>query len=366
MAKKLSSISFPGLSEPYVIGVSEYQHIAPEIVRDLFKCAMSYVNHIDELTFTSSGENTLFDDSFSVDKPLMDCSSMMQAWVQGIPYDYSKFAGKDNIRHYRYGITLPQNPYSTEQTDRDKYYTHDLAHYFYDQGYCFKPNSDYSNIAAGDIIFVSFSNRSGEEFHDNAFMHIDHCSLVVGFKDKTHLTCLHTSQQSTFRFYDVCVKKSDLDPTSGNSYNDAIVLVARLPFRNTNSISGEPIVSNDEEFTSTSASNGLLKTISLGTPLKANTTYTAVVYVENAYDQTTAAATNYVGLRASYESGAADATLINWQYNQYPDDNIYYLHFVTAEDPITALKVYVLNTNVSGHHYKFLKLYEGFVYPAVD
>lgn len=337
--------------------------ISPAIVRDLFKCAMSYVNHIDDLTFTSSGSGCLFDDNFSLDNPLMDCSSMLQAWIQGISYEYSKYAGLDkNIKHFRYGITLPENPYSADSPNR--YYAHDLAHYLYDKGYCFTPNSDYSDIAAGDIIFVSFANRAGNDFHDNAFMNIDHALLVVGFKDETHLTCLHTSEESTFKFYDVCVKASAYDSTSKNSYNDAVVLVARIPYGQVNGIDGAPVASDTEEYTTSSTSNGLMRTIDLAEPLKENTAYTAVVSVQNAFDQSASAATNYLGLRASYQSGAADQTIANWQYNKYPDDHVYYLRFVTGNDPITKLKVYVLNNSVAGHIYKSLYLYEGFVNPS--
>lgn len=338
--------------------------IPPAVVRDLFRCAMTYVNHKDELIFTSSGSGTMIDDDFSIDNPLIDCSSMIQAWIEGIPYEYSKYNGLEkNIKHFRYGMPLPPNPYDENRPNR--YYANELARYLYDQGYTFAPNADYSNISAGDIIFVSFANRVGQDFHDNAFMNIDHCLLVVGFKDDAHLTCLHTSESSVLRFYDVCVREVSYDSTSNNSYNDAIVLVGRIPYHHTNSISGEPILSDTEEFTTTSTSSGKIKDIALTSPLKTNTPYTAVIHLENAFDQSVSAATNYLGLRASYESGNADETIASWQYNKYPDDNVYYLRFVTGDDPIAKLMVYVLNNTVAGHNFKYLYLYEGFVNPTI-
>lgn len=62
-------------------------------------------------------------------------------------------------------------------------------------------------------------------------MKIDHCLLVLGYKDPTHLICLHTSELYTLNFYDVCVLPSEYDSTSSNGYNNGIKLVARLPFK---------------------------------------------------------------------------------------------------------------------------------------
>lgn len=230
-----------------------------------------------------------------------------------------------------------------------------------DKGYCFKPNKDYSNIAPGDIIFVSFKTRDGSSFHDNAYLKIDHCLLVLGFKDKTHLTCLHTSEQSTMRFYDVCVSQSPYDSSSKNSYNDGIVLVGRIPYQACGVLGSIPVCSNYDNVTTSSTSNGFLKTITLNETLKTNSTYTAIIDVQNAYKQTQPSTSNYVGLRASFESGADDETIVSWQYNQYPENNIYYMKFVTGNDPIKALKIYVLNNTVSGHVYNSFQLYEGVV-----
>lgn len=339
--------------------------IDPATVRDIFRCAMTYTNNKDSFSFTSSGNGTLFDADFSASSPKIDCSSFTMAWIMGIPYEYSKYAGKDNIKHYGYGIDLPANPYATDRPNR--YYTHELAHYFNDRGWSFKPNSNYSNIAPGDIIFVSFASRDEQsEFHDTAYMKIDHCLLVLGYKDATHLTCLHTSASYTLNFYDVPVLPSDYDSTSKNSYNHAIKLVARLPFKRSCGLTQTPVVTDATAKTTTSTTNGLLATLTLSSPLKKNTPYTLIAHVENAFPQETPSSNNYFGIRASFQSGASDATINSWQRNVYPKDNLYRCYFVVEDDPITKLKLYILNTSVAGHHYKFCGLFEGLVAPTPD
>ena len=337
--------------------------IDPATVRDIFRCAMTYTNNKDSFAFTSSGNGTLFDADFSASSPKIDCSSLMMAWIMGIPYEYSKYAGKDNIKHYGYGIDLPANPYVSDRPNR--YYTHELAHYFNDQGWCFKPNEDYSNIAPGDIIFVSFASGDGQsEFHDSAYMKIDHCLLVLGYKDATHLTCLHTSALYTLNFFDVPILPSNYDSTSTSNYNNAIKLVARLPFRRSCGIVQTPVVTDATEKTTTSTTNGLLATLTLSAPLKKNTPYTLIAHLENAATQTAPSSSNYFGVRASYSSGASDATIYSWQRNVNPKDNLYRCYFVVEDDPITQLKLYVLSTSVAGHHYKFCGLFEGLVAPT--
>ena len=332
--------------------------VEPSVVSELMRCGVSYLSHKDSLTFTDSGKGTLFDDDFSKESPKIDCSSLMMAWVMGIPYEWSKYAGKNNSRHYDYGIKLPANPYSTERPNR--YYTHELAHYFDEQGWCFIPDKNYSDIAPGDIIFVSFKSRDGNsDFHDNAYLKIDHCLLVLGYKDATHLICLHTSEQSTIRFYDVCVLPTEYDSTSTNGYNNGIKLVARLPFK-PGHISEKPIfVDSHNEKTTTSTTNGFLTTITLDEPLKINTTYTLVANVENAFAQAKPSTNNYFGIRASYADGTGDETIFSWALNVYPEDNLYRCHFVTGNKEITKLKLYILSCTVAGHVYKYAALYEG-------
>ena len=329
-------------------------------VTEIIRCATSYLNHKTDFTFTDTGKGTLFDDDFSADSPKIDCSSAMMAWVMGIPYEYSKYAGKNNSKHYEYGIKLPTNPYATDRPNR--YYTHELAHYFDDQGWCFVPDKNYSDIAPGDIIFVSFKSRDGNsDFHDNAYMKIDHCLLVIGYKDPTHLICLHTSDTYTLNYYDVCVLPSDYDSTSTNSYNNGIKLVARLPFKAANNISKEPIFIDSKSFTTTNTTDGFLRTITLDEPLKINTAYTLAASVENAFTQTKPSTNNYFGVRVSYADGTADETILSWAKNAYPEDNLYRCHFVTGNKVVTKIKLYILACTVAGHKYNYSVLYEGLV-----
>lgn len=339
------------------------------VVRDIFRCAITYYNNKDSVAFTYSGKGTLFDNDFDPGNPLIDCSSMMQAWITGVPYENSKYVSSENTPSFLYAITLPDNPYSPDRPGR--YYANELAHYFYDNGYAFVPKEDYSDIRPGDIIFMSFDTKAGNAFHENAFLKIDHCSLVVGFKDSTHLTCLHTTSDQIVSMYDIRTESSIHDPNSDNQYNDSIVLVARPPFNATEPVRSEPIVKYDNEFISTSTTNGLLATINIpADTIVGNMSYTAVVYVDNAYEHGDAIINNnYVGLRGTYDG--SDHTIASWMYNIPPDNNVYYIHFVTNEldhgiyQPET-LKVYVLNTTVSGHVFKGFRLYEGLVRPDPD
>ena len=343
----------------------ESEPVDASAVVDIFRCAMTYVNNKSGLTYTDAGSGTLFDSDYSADAPKIDCSSAVTAWVRGIPYEWSKYAGKGNTKHYGYGLDLPPNPYAADRPDR--YYSHELARYFQSCGWCFKPDSSYSNIAPGDIIFVSFANRDGTyDFHDTAYMKIDHCLLVLGYKDATHLTCLHSNETSTLGFFDVPLLPSEYDETSTSSYNNAIKLVARLPFKSSGAISPHPVITDSTEATTTSSSNSNLATLTLSSPLKKNVPYTLIAYVENAFIQAKPSTNNYFGIRASYSDGASDSTIFSWVRNEYPSDNLYRCTFVPESDKINKLKLYVLTTTVAGHKYKYCGLYEGAVSVTPD
>ena len=343
----------------------ESEPVDTSAVVDIFRCAMTYVNNKSGLTYTDAGSGTLFDSDYSADAPKIDCSSAVTAWVRGIPYEWSKYAGKGNTKHYGYGLDLPPNPYAADRPDR--YYSHELARYFQSCGWCFKPDSSYSNIAPGDIIFVSFANRDGTyDFHDTAYMKIDHCLLVLGYKDSTHLTCLHATEANTLSFFDVPTLPSEYDETSTSSYNNAIKLVARLPFKSSGTISPHPVITDSTEATTTSSSNSNLATLTLSTPLKKHVPYTLIAYVENAFIQAKPSTNNYFGIRASYSDGASDSTIFSWMRNEYPSDNLYRCTFVPESDKINKLKLYVLTTTVAGHKYKYCGLYEGAVSVTPD
>lgn len=343
----------------------ESEPVDTSAVVDIFRCAMTYVNNKSGLTYTDAGSGTLFDSDYSADAPKIDCSSAVTAWVRGIPYEWSKYAGKGNTKHYGYGLDLPPNPYAADRPDR--YYSHELARYFQSCGWCFKPDSSYSNIAPGDIIFVSFANRDGTyDFHDTAYMKIDHCLLVLGYKDSTHLTCLHATEANTLSFFDVPTLPSEYDETSTSSYNNAIKLVARLPFKSSGAISPHPVITDSTEATTPSSSSSNLATLTLSSPLKKNVPYTLIAYVENAFTQAKPSTSNYFGIRASYSDGASDSTIFSWIRNEYPSDNLYRCTFVPESDKINKLKLYVLTTTVAGHKYKYCGLYEGAVSVTPD
>lgn len=333
----------------------------PAAVRDMIQCAMTYVSNKESLTYTDSGAGTMFDSDFNSAAAKIDCSAFAMACILGIPYEWSKYNGKDNVRHCGYGIQLPANPYAADRPNR--YYSHELAHLFDDKGWCFTPAADYSNIAPGDIIFVSFSDFTSD-YHNNAYLKIDHCLLVIGYKDDKHLICLHSSAANTLGVYDVPVLKSDYDSTSENSYNNSIRLAARLPFNRSAPMVGVPLITDATAKTTASSSNGQLATLTLSHNLKKNTPYTLIAHIENAYAQQKPSANNYVGIRATYASGGADETVFSWQRNEYPKDNLYRCCFVTGDKEISKLKLYVLNTTVAGHKYSFCALFEGLVAPT--
>ena len=157
----------------------------------------------------------------------LDCSSFQNLLLQGVTFDNSRYNGN---------AENTGNPLFFGRMDSMKYrLANQMAEYFFTNGYTFKPNADFSNIEAGDLVFYSWDDMTGD-FHEKAFMHIDHVAMYLGRKNEaTHQTIQYESNTPNF-IYDVNEK-----------YMKQAVLVARLPFANISNRDCVNIAENPEE-----------------------------------------------------------------------------------------------------------------------
>ena len=155
----------------------------------------------------------------------LDCSSFISLLIHGVTYHNSRYNGNE---------TNKTSPLFFNNIDSNKYrYANQIAKYCVDNGYHFYPNSDLSNIRAGDLVFFSWRDKEGDEFHENAFMKIDHVAMYLDRKnDNIHRTIQYERYTPEF-MYD-----------ASNDYMSQCILVARLPFANIENYSTSNIVVN--------------------------------------------------------------------------------------------------------------------------
>ena len=141
----------------------------------------------------------------------MDCSSFLNLLIRGVTFENSRYAGNAENK---------VNPLFFNKFDPYEFrLANTMAKWLYDNGYTFAPNADFSNIEPGDLVFYSWKDTTGE-FHENAFMHIDHVAMFLQKKNATVYQTIQYEEDTPSFFYDV-----------GKGYMSDAVLVARLPFQ---------------------------------------------------------------------------------------------------------------------------------------
>lgn len=152
----------------------------------------------------------------------LDCSSFINLLINGVTFYNSRYNNKcKNIN----------NPLFFNKMDSYKYrYANQIAKYCFENGYTFTPLSDLGDIRAGDLMFFSWNdfeknpgnyNQSQIDFHNNAFMKIDHVAMYLDKKNDDLYQTIQYEQYTPQFLYDV-----------DNEYMSQCVLVARLPFAN--------------------------------------------------------------------------------------------------------------------------------------
>ena len=182
-------------------------------VTAVLNTALTYFNK--EHLFKYGNGHTLFDDGKRVDgKFEIDCSSFVQAALEGITYENSQYLNSKNYKK-SFGMDFPSKWFTYSRM-----LAHDLAEYAYKNGWCFVPNEDYSNLKPGDVIFM----RNGVQDYD--WGKIGHVRLITNIEQNGRIHFLESN--SPFGSLGV-VRHQSYTPTQFKvQVND---LVARFPMK---------------------------------------------------------------------------------------------------------------------------------------
>ena len=184
-------------------------HNSDGFIQKIVDVCKTYTDNFDKLVYGNN--HTAYD---SVTKPVdglwqLDCSSFQNLLIRGVTFENSRYGGGDN----------KENPLFFNKFDPYEFrVANAMAKWLYDNGYTFAPNADFSNIEPGDLVFYSWPETTGE-FHENAFMHIDHVAMFLQKKNDSKYQTIQYERYTPNFFYDV-----------NEEYMSDAVLVARLPF----------------------------------------------------------------------------------------------------------------------------------------
>jgi hypothetical protein len=188
-------------------------------INEIFRVCQTYTDNFDLLVY--GNRYTAWDSVVQTvnGKYELDCSSFINLLIHGVEFQKSRYAGNDDNTC---------NPLFFNSIDSYEFrLANQIAKYCVDNGYAFVPSS-LEEIQAGDIVFYSWTgyDENPEEytqaeidFHNNAFMKIDHVAMYLARKNDTfHHTIQYEQYTPQFLF------------TVSEGYMEQAVLVARLPF----------------------------------------------------------------------------------------------------------------------------------------
>ena len=183
----------------------------------------------------------------------LDCSSFQNLLIRGVTFENSRYGGGDN----------KENPLFFNKFDPYEFrLANTMAKWLYDNGYTFEPKADFSNIEPGDLVFYSWPETTGE-FHENAFMHIDHVAMFLQKKNDSKYQTIQYERNTPNFFYDV-----------NEEYMSDAVLVARLPFPMVESAGGNLVVDSEKVSALEDSTNFIVGEYHLAKPMIPGKMYT--------------------------------------------------------------------------------------------
>lgn len=228
-------------------------HNSEGFIQKIVDVCKTYTDNFDKLVY--GNDQTAYDTNTNQvsGKWQLDCSSFQNLLIRGVTFENSRYGGGDN----------KENPLFFNKFDPYKFrVANKMAKWLYDNGYTYEPAADFSNIEPGDLVFYSWPYITGE-FHDNAFLNIDHVAMFLQKKnDKLYQTIQYEQYTPNF-FYDVDEK-----------YMSGAVLAARLPFPMVENNGGNMVLDSHKTISLSNSALYTMGTYRLAKPMIPGKMYT--------------------------------------------------------------------------------------------
>ncbi|MBT2615337.1 MULTISPECIES: phage baseplate upper protein [unclassified Bacillus (in: firmicutes)] len=255
-------ISFMEINERLVENPSVIQN-SNGIVERMINIGKTYLDKIAQFVYGNT--YTAYDATQQLvgGKFQMDCSSFAHLIIHGIPFENSKYSGNTENK----GSNL-----FFHNIDPYKYrFANQMGKYAFEKGYSFTPKADFSNVQAGDVLFFSWNNFTGNgdltaEQREQAFMKIDHVAVFLHRKNDSKWATLQLDNGISTVFYD-----------ASNEYMSQCVLAARFPYANVESLYRQDNLVIDGDVPTSTTTTSTIGSYKLSEPLKKGRYYTMVV-----------------------------------------------------------------------------------------
>ena len=221
-------------------------------VDSMIETAITYHNNLNDIVYQNINTAWDFQPKAINGKYPHDCSSLVHSVLKGVKYENQIFFKNKNI--------VGKSNYD-ELNARQYRLSNGIATFMVEKGYAYKPNEDFSNLRAGDILFFKWDDSS----INDAYLGIQHVGIYLGKMTSNsyqHISIDYNKMNTAFY-------------VSDKNYMNKAILAARVPLPAIETHYKETNLLKDSN--SKTVKVGSVSNLDLTEDLKTNQFYTVVI-----------------------------------------------------------------------------------------
>lgn len=260
----------------------------------------------------------------------MSCSTFTGILLYGITYGNSAYAvpGKNILSPTAYQSKVLYNDFCNFAENGTSYYSSQhLAEYCVKNGYAFKPAHDMSNIQPGDILFYNVYNTGGAHANRPFYRQVGHSETVAYRINDTKIAVWECGSE----------RGPELSIRLIADMQRDLVLAARMPRPNAQSLSYDNLVLSGDIETSQTTNAELLKLVHLTKKIKPWRQYTLIARIVSG---------NINSYPAVYDTAGNELSLSSSGATAVPANNIYVIPFIPRGE-VSQLQIKMLGATAS-------------------
>lgn len=174
----------------------------------------TYYNNRSHLFYSNDGAlNVTMDEN--VGTYGIDCSTFNLLALAGVPYDQSRYANggtrDDNFSMYAWGIDMYSGRTKNVSGVAEYYrYAQDIARWFYDKSLVYVPNSTWTNVKKGDMMFWVDQDSIDNDDIDAIVPTVHHSAVFLGLDGSGNIQYIDANINRTYVVDTVTVSPQNL------------------------------------------------------------------------------------------------------------------------------------------------------------
>lgn len=196
------------------------------VLNQMIYCATTYMEHNNLLYYgnfytAAHGSQSIENGKDGAGRMQIDCSSFIQLVTSGLPFKKTVYAGKSSNEYmYDWGFKWENADTYWFGGKQQRLLANQMLYFCDVHGYSFKPNSTFSNIQPGDLLFIANSK-------EDTYKNIGHVCMFLypGYEENMIWVIECTNNKNQKNEYPIEINKYAID----SDFVKNCISAARLP-----------------------------------------------------------------------------------------------------------------------------------------